>query len=130
MKVSEKDRLEFRLTRILDWPNVYEGDVHLLESDGNEETNLSPERSFYLNRPTSIEKSSGRQTIRLSEEIEPFIRVEEPSRSPTFHSQFDSNSNKPKWEIRLPQLLNSTVGPDRQVTLFISHLFSIYSAFI
>lgn len=22
---------------------------------------------------------------------------------------------KPKWEIRLPQLLNSTVGPDRQV---------------
>ena len=43
----------------------------------------------------------------------------------------DSNSNKPKWEIRLPQLLNSTVGPDRQVILrdslshhqFILHLF-------
>lgn len=48
--------------------------------------------------------------------------IEESPRSPTFHAQYDPNSSKPKWEIRLPQLLNTTVGPDRQVI----HTFSIY----
>jgi len=30
-------------------------------------------------------------------------------------SETDSNINKSKWEIRLPELLNTMVGPDRQV---------------
>jgi hypothetical protein len=30
-------------------------------------------------------------------------------------SEFDLNTSKSKWEIRLPELLNGTVGPDRQV---------------
>jgi hypothetical protein len=51
----------------------------------------------------------------------------EQLRSPTFEPKHDSNSTKPKWEIRLPQLLNTTVGPDRQV---ISHLQNISSSFI
>jgi hypothetical protein len=40
----------------------------------------------------------------------------------------DSNSTKPKWEIRLPQLLNTTVGPDRPVILSIKNL-SVYIYF-
>jgi hypothetical protein len=52
--------------------------------------------------------------------IETFIEfliyfiVERPD-SPISESQIDTNTNKSKWEIRLPELLNSMVGPDRQV---------------
>jgi len=35
--------------------------------------------------------------------------------SPISEPEINSNSNKSKWEIRLPELLNSMVGPDRQV---------------
>jgi hypothetical protein len=37
--------------------------------------------------------------------------------SPISELEIDSNINKPKWEIRLPELLNSMVGPDRQVNI-------------
>ncbi|CAF3828419.1 unnamed protein product [Rotaria sordida] len=36
------------------------------------------------------------------------------SNTPIYQSQVISNTPKSKWEVRLPQLLNGTVGPDRQ----------------
>lgn len=44
------------------------------------------------------------------------IALVEIPRSPILQLQSSVNVAKSKWEIRLPQLLNSTVGPDRQVS--------------
>ncbi len=73
---------------------------------------------------------SKRKFISIIILIHRLIKLGEQLRSPTFQPQHDSNSTKPKWEIRLPQLLNTTVGPDRQVIslnqnilLFFSSLF-------
>jgi hypothetical protein len=52
--------------------------------------------------------------------------------SPISEPEITTNSNKSKWEIRLPELLNSTVGPDRQVNqyTYIIHLFSFNNSFL
>jgi hypothetical protein len=91
----------------IDWQNLYEASVNSLEND-DDDPKSSIQKPFYLDRQPKIG--------------EPLV---ESPRSPLFYAQFDSNSTKPKWEIRLPQLLNSTVGPDRQVILLIK-TFSTY----
>jgi hypothetical protein len=54
-----------------------------------------------MDRPPSFEK--------------PPIKLKERPKSPINQPQLDPYINKSKWEIRLPELLNGTVGPDRQV---------------
>jgi hypothetical protein len=46
-----------------------------------------------------------------------FIFIGEIPSSPIHEPELDLNPNKSKWSIRLPELLNSTVGPDRQVNI-------------
>lgn len=79
----------------------YEPTVQPLKPDNdNEQLKSSINQPFYLNRKPSFDK--------------PF---DENPRSPIFQRSSDSTSSKPKWDVRLPQLLNSTVGPDRSVIL-------------
>ncbi|CAF3454505.1 unnamed protein product [Rotaria sp. Silwood1] len=78
------------------WRNLYEASVQSLQSDDDESKSLT-QQPFYLNKQPSIENPP-----------------KENPRSPTFQAQSDSNATKSKWAIRLPELLNTTVGPDRQ----------------
>ncbi|UJR38119.1 hypothetical protein I4U23_030798 [Adineta vaga] len=80
------------------WQHLYEASVQSLETDDVDlRTVRSHQKPYYLERSSSIEKPA-----------------EETPRSPIILPQAERNVIKPKWEIRLPQLLNSTVGPDRQ----------------
>ncbi len=69
---------------------------------------------------------SKRKFISIIILIHRLIKLGELLRSPTFQPQHDSNSTKPKWEIRLPQLLNTTVGPDRQVISLNQNILSCF----
>ncbi|CAF2640836.1 unnamed protein product [Rotaria sp. Silwood2] len=85
-----------RSSRLLEnWRDLYEASVHSLQSDDDESKSLT-QPPFYLNRQPSIENAP-----------------KENPRSPTLQPQSDSNATRSKWAVRLPELLNSTVGPDR-----------------
>lgn len=99
----------------LDWQNLYEASVNALPSEDEEKTPAPATQPFFLNRPPSVEKALGkwRRFFQFRFFIGCFL--EEKAASPPLSPQPKSNPLKPKWEIRLPQLLNGTVGPDRQV---------------
>ena len=82
---------------------MYETSVQSLRSDEDEQR-TSPVKPFYLESQISIEQS-------------PRKNDENHSESPISEIEPESNRNKSKWEIRLPELLNSMVGPDRQVRI-------------
>ncbi|CAF1087379.1 unnamed protein product [Adineta steineri] len=93
---------KFRVDRsskfLENWQNLYEASVNSLEADDDELRHpIKQKQPFFLDRPVSIEQPP-----------------EESPRSPIIPSQANINSLKSKWEIRLPELLNTTVGPDRQ----------------
>ncbi|CAF3295916.1 unnamed protein product [Rotaria socialis] len=86
-----------RSSKLLEnWRNLYEASVNSLQSDDDEPNAIMPQ-PFYLNKQSSIENP-----------------LKENPRSPILLPQSDSNPGKSKWAIRLPDLLNTTVGPDRQ----------------
>lgn len=76
---------------------MYETSVQSLRSDEDEQR-ASPVKPFYLESQTPTERSPSRTDDRILESSEP-------------------NKTKSKWEIRLPELLSSMVGPDRQVRM-------------
>ncbi|CAF1238593.1 unnamed protein product [Rotaria sp. Silwood1] len=88
-----------RSSNLLDnWKRLYETSLHSLQSDDDDEDRRSvPKKPFYSDRQLSVENPN-------------IVR----SYAPMYQSQVVSNTSKSKWEIRLPQLLNGTVGPDRQ----------------
>ena len=86
---------KMRTSFIQDWRNLYETSINSLQSDDEEH------KSFHLDRPPSMEKSPMKQPQRPP--------------SPIYQFEIDPNTSKSKWQIRPAQLLNSMVGPDRQV---------------
>lgn len=89
---------------------MYETSVQSLRSDEDEQR-ASPVKPFYLESQTSIEQSP-----RKSDNEDHSIH-DRRLESPISEIEPESNRNKSKWEIRLPELLNSMVGPDRQVRM-------------
>ncbi|CAF4333112.1 unnamed protein product [Rotaria sp. Silwood2] len=81
---------------LANWKTLYETSLHSLQSD-DEDRRLLPKTPFYVDRQPSIAK--------------PKIAK---SYAPIYQPQVALNTSKSKWEIRLPQLLDGTVGPDRQ----------------
>ncbi|UJR08169.1 hypothetical protein I4U23_012442 [Adineta vaga] len=86
-------------TRLIgNWQRLYETSVQSLHSDddGEESTIQKP---FYIDRPIQIETPSQREI---------------PPPPPIYQHEVESNISNSRWQIRLPDLLNRTVGPDRQ----------------
>ncbi|CAF4400855.1 unnamed protein product, partial [Adineta steineri] len=81
------------------WHSLYETSIRSLQSD-DEDQRSTTQKPFLLQRQPSIQK--------------PQNFIQERSLSPTYQLPIDSNAAKSKWAIRLPELLSSTVGPDRQ----------------
>ncbi|CAF1010280.1 unnamed protein product [Adineta steineri] len=87
-------------TRLVgNWHSLYETSIRSLQSD-DEDQRSTTQKPFLLQRQPSIQK--------------PQNFIQERSLSPTYQLPIDSNAAKSKWAIRLPELLSSTVGPDRQ----------------
>ncbi|CAF1258306.1 unnamed protein product [Rotaria magnacalcarata] len=80
---------------IENWKTLYERSLHSLKSTDEDRVPTS-QSSIYLRRQPSVERPSSRTTY-----------------SPIYQRPFDLNTAKSRWEIRLPQLLDTTVGPDR-----------------
>ncbi|CAF0989939.1 unnamed protein product [Adineta ricciae] len=86
------------LTRLIgNWQNLYETSVQSLYSD-DEDQRSTTQQPFYIDRQTPAAQPQ--------REIHPSPSI--------YHSELEANLSKSKWQIRLPELLSGTVGPDRQ----------------
>ncbi|CAF1008093.1 unnamed protein product [Adineta ricciae] len=85
-------------TRLIgNWQSLYETSVQSLYSD-DEDQRSTTQQPFYIDRQAPAARPE--REMRLSPSI--------------YHSELEVNLSKSKWQIRLPELLSSTVGPDRQ----------------
>jgi len=90
------------LIKKTEWRNLHEASIHSLQSDDDDDEPKTTNGQLSY-ESTSIHCSPGE-------------RPESPN-----------PANKSKWEIRLPELLNSTVGPDRQVQKKESNIYILFS---
>ena len=92
-----------------DWRDLHQTSVQSLRSDEDEQRS-SPIKPFYLEPETPPQQH--RSPIH-----ENHFLLDQRSESPVVEVESETNKLKTKWEIRLPELLDSMVGPDRQVKM-------------
>ncbi|CAF3457211.1 unnamed protein product [Rotaria socialis] len=93
---QEDDMPDDRSSGLLEnWKTLYERSLHSLKSTDEDHVSTN-QPSLCLRRQPSVNRPSSRIIC-----------------SPIYQRPFDLNTPKSRWEIRLPQLLDTTVGPDR-----------------